>query len=66
MRILKRVNWPLDNVLEVFKGADGVGRVAKIKVAESELIRPIIKLYPLEISSDEPECLKNSLTVRLV
>lgn len=49
----KRINWPLALIIEVYKGKDGLTRVAKLKTAKGELIRPIQLLYPLELRTDE-------------
>ena len=49
----KRVNWPLGRIIEIFKGRDGNYRVAKVKVSTGVLIRPIQRLYQLEIRGDE-------------
>lgn len=46
---IKRTLWPLGRVLEVYPGKDGVTRVAKVRVAQGELVRPVQRLYPLEI-----------------
>ena len=43
-----RGNWPLVRVLEVFPGKDGHVRVARVKVGDSTLVRPISKLCPIE------------------
>ncbi|EZA54283.1 hypothetical protein X777_06158 [Ooceraea biroi] len=48
---LKRLEWPLARVIKIFPGKDGIVRVAKVKTATGELVRPIQRLYPLEISS---------------
>ncbi|KAJ8881996.1 hypothetical protein PR048_018484 [Dryococelus australis] len=48
---LKRVNWPLALVLEVYPGTDGTTRVAMLKTHEVERIRPFQCLYPLEVHS---------------
>lgn len=47
----KRLNWPLAVIQELYKGRDGQVRVGKVKTHSGELIRPVQKLYPLEISS---------------
>lgn len=51
--IKKRIDWPLGRVTELYPGKDGVVRVAKIKTASSEFIRPVQRLYPLEVSSED-------------
>ena len=47
--------WPLGRVLEVFCGPDNVGRVAKVKVNDGELIRPVQRLHPLEMDIEADE-----------
>ncbi|XP_071033041.1 uncharacterized protein [Parasteatoda tepidariorum] len=46
-----RMNWPLARVIELFPGKDNVQRVAKLRVASGEIIRPLQRIYPLELSS---------------
>ncbi|CAL1293989.1 unnamed protein product [Larinioides sclopetarius] len=49
----KRLNWPLGRVIELFRGKDNVERVARLRVANGEIIRPIQRIFPLEFSSPE-------------
>ena len=49
----KRIEWPMARVLELIPGKDGKCRVAKVKTTTGELIRPLQRLYPLEISCQE-------------
>lgn len=49
----KRVVWPLARIVALFPGKDGVSRVAKLRLQDGTLIRPIERLYPLEIDSRE-------------
>lgn len=55
----KRVDWPMERVIEVFPSKDGVIRSVKIRIAKngkiSEIERPIQRLYMLETSIDYPE-----------
>ncbi|GFW22780.1 integrase catalytic domain-containing protein [Trichonephila clavipes] len=44
----KRVDWPIDKIIEIYKGRDGVSRVARLKTQSGELIRPIQRLYRVE------------------
>lgn len=46
----KRPNWPLARIIKTYPGKDGVVRVAKVKTASGELVRPIQRLYPSETS----------------
>ncbi|GFU27164.1 dual 3',5'-cyclic-AMP and-GMP phosphodiesterase 11 [Nephila pilipes] len=50
---VKRLNWPLGRVIEMFQGKDNIERVAKLRVSNGEIIRPIQRIYPLELSSSE-------------
>lgn len=49
----KRINWPLAKIIEVYPGKDGAIRVAKIKTGHGVLVRPVQRLYPLELSPEE-------------
>ena len=46
-----RGNWPLRRVVEVYQGVDGRVHVAKLQVGEGTLVRPVVKLCPLECDS---------------
>ncbi|GBL73761.1 hypothetical protein AVEN_230737-1 [Araneus ventricosus] len=49
---LRRIDWPLCVILEVYPVKDGDGeRVARIKTSQGERIRPFQRLYPLEVSA---------------
>ncbi|XP_077978115.1 uncharacterized protein LOC144433645 [Glandiceps talaboti] len=50
----RRVNWNLALVLELRYGNDGLVRSAKIKTKGGQTNRPINKLYPLELTCDDP------------
>ncbi|GFT79932.1 DUF5641 domain-containing protein [Nephila pilipes] len=47
------LNWPLGRVIEMFQEKDNIERVAKLRVSNGEIIRPIQRIYPLELSSSE-------------
>ena len=47
----QRAQWPLARVLKTYPGKDGFVRSVKIQVGEKQLIRPIVKLCPLELDS---------------
>ncbi|UYV76702.1 hypothetical protein LAZ67_14001828, partial [Cordylochernes scorpioides] len=49
---LKRLHWPLARIIQLYLGKDGLGRVAKVKTSSSDKIRPIQKLYNLEITPE--------------
>ncbi|GFS54017.1 DUF5641 domain-containing protein [Trichonephila clavipes] len=48
---VRRIDWTLGVVLEVYPGKDGVPRVARIRTSHGERIRPCQRLYPLEVSA---------------
>ncbi|UYV65295.1 hypothetical protein LAZ67_3003849 [Cordylochernes scorpioides] len=47
----KRNFWPLAVIEEILFGRDGVNRLVKVKTAVGTFLRPIQKIYPLEIST---------------
>jgi hypothetical protein len=49
--------WPLARVLELIPETDGVVRLARLKMATGEFLRPVQRLYPLEVE-DDPEILR--------
>lgn len=40
----KRLDWPLARVIELIPGNDGVSRIARLKTATGELVRPLQRL----------------------
>ncbi|UYV73927.1 hypothetical protein LAZ67_11001490 [Cordylochernes scorpioides] len=49
---LKRLHWPLARIIQLYPGKDGLVRVAKVKTSSGDKIRPIQKLYNLEITPE--------------
>lgn len=49
----KRINWPLARVIEIFPGRDGVTRMVRLKLQQGELVRPVQKIFPLELHVSE-------------
>lgn len=47
---LQRGHWPLGRIVDVFPGKDKHVRVAKVKIGQNLLVRPITKLCPLEVN----------------
>ena len=50
-----RNRWKMGEVIELNTGPDSIPRVATVRTAQSQLIRPIVKLYPLELHQDLEE-----------
>ncbi|GFQ67791.1 integrase catalytic domain-containing protein [Trichonephila clavata] len=49
----KRLYWSLAKVLELLQGRDGNIRTLKLKCGNAEIIRPVQRLFPLEIQPEE-------------
>ncbi|GFV64352.1 uncharacterized protein TNCV_2502701 [Trichonephila clavipes] len=49
----KRLYWSLGKVIELIPGRDGKVRTLKLRCSNSEIIRPIKRVFPLEIQSAE-------------
>ncbi|GFU73708.1 uncharacterized protein TNCV_21931 [Trichonephila clavipes] len=47
----KRVNWPLGKVTKMYKGKDGKVHVMEVKTQFGSVMRPIQKLYLLEVTT---------------
>ena len=47
----KRLHWPMARIIELIPGRDGAVRVAKVKTQHGVWLRPLQRLYPLEVSS---------------
>ncbi|XP_059060728.1 uncharacterized protein LOC131853727 [Achroia grisella] len=45
----RRINWPLGIVEELYDGTDQFSRVAKVRTATGDRVRPVQRLFPLEI-----------------
>ncbi|GFT31552.1 integrase catalytic domain-containing protein [Trichonephila clavipes] len=54
----KRVYWPLGKVISLLPGRDGKVRTLKLKCKNYELIRPIQRVYPLEVPFINNELVK--------
>ncbi|GFT60919.1 uncharacterized protein NPIL_369381 [Nephila pilipes] len=45
----ERLHWLLGRVLELFPGKDGIIRLVKLRTEKGNVLRPIQRLYPLEL-----------------
>ncbi|XP_070515344.1 uncharacterized protein [Cardiocondyla obscurior] len=57
----KRINWVTARVKELIPGKDGNVRVVRLTTAKGELVRPIQKIYPLELKYDKSESVMNEI-----
>ncbi|GFX67811.1 integrase catalytic domain-containing protein [Trichonephila clavipes] len=49
----KRLQWPLARVIKLIPGKDGLVRTVKLKTQSCTLIRPIQRVFPLEVSVND-------------
>lgn len=59
----KRLYWNLGRVLELFPGKDGVVRLVKLKTLKGNVLRPVQRLYPLEIKNEHEPVISDHKTV---
>ena len=50
-----KLYWRLAVVEDLIEGNDGLVRAARIRMSNYKMTQPIVKLYPLEISSSDVE-----------
>ncbi|XP_063620742.1 uncharacterized protein LOC134793124 [Cydia splendana] len=55
-----RINWKVGKIVSLKEGADGLCRVATVRVGDTEYTRSIAHLYPLEIEDGEEQCKQTS------
>ncbi|GFX25300.1 putative RNA-directed DNA polymerase from transposon X-element [Trichonephila clavipes] len=51
--IKKRMHWPLAKVIRLISGKDGKIRTVELKTHTGTMLRPIQRVYPLEVQSTE-------------
>ncbi|GFW07910.1 integrase catalytic domain-containing protein [Trichonephila clavipes] len=51
--IKKRMHWPLAKVIRLIPGKDGKIRTVELKTRTGTMLRPIHRVYPLEVQSTE-------------
>ncbi|XP_035214816.1 uncharacterized protein LOC118188493 [Stegodyphus dumicola] len=49
----KRTDWPMGRVIETYPGKDNNIRVVKVKTSSGELLRPVQRVFPMEIDNKE-------------
>ena len=47
----QRAHWPMGCVIEVYPGKDGQIHSVKLQVRDKQLVKPVVKLCPLELDS---------------
>ncbi|XP_035221311.1 uncharacterized protein LOC118194204 [Stegodyphus dumicola] len=49
----KRTDWPMGRVIETYPGKDNNIRVVKVKTSNGELLRPVQRVFPMEVDNKE-------------
>ena len=49
----KRYDWPMGKIVELLPGRDGKIRLARVKVKGNQILRPVQRLYPLEVGQSK-------------
>jgi len=57
----RRIHWPMARIVELIPGRDGAVRVARVKTQHGTLLRPLQRLYPLEVSVAESDRIVDAL-----
>ncbi|XP_035206409.1 uncharacterized protein LOC118181389, partial [Stegodyphus dumicola] len=47
---VKKIEWALARVVELYRSKDGQVRIVKIKLKNREFLRPVLRLIPLEVT----------------
>nr|XP_042897210.1 uncharacterized protein LOC122269228 [Parasteatoda tepidariorum] len=56
----KRIHWPLAKVEKTYPGKDGRVRLVELKTQSGKLLRPIQRLFPLEVKANVFPSVNNS------
>ena len=56
----KRLDWPIARVEEMYPGQDQISRLVKVRTARGTQLRPIQRLYPLDLQKEQPDDLNAS------
>jgi len=57
----KRLHWPMAKIVELIPDRDGAIRVARVKTQHGTLLRPLQRLYLLELSSSDTDSILDTL-----
>ena len=49
---LPRLQWPLGTIIKLYPGKDGSVRSVELKTSKGDIVRPVQRLYDLEINSN--------------
>jgi len=57
----RRIHWPMARIVELIPGRNDIIRVARVKTQRGTLLRPLQRLYPLEVCSSNADNIVDSL-----
>ncbi|GFX16467.1 uncharacterized protein TNCV_601901 [Trichonephila clavipes] len=63
----KRLSWPIAKIIELIPGRDGEIRTVRLKTQHGTVIRPVQRIFPLEvqaISNSDKELKEESISVK--
>ncbi|GFT60819.1 DUF5641 domain-containing protein [Trichonephila clavipes] len=63
----KRLSWPIAKIIELIPGRDGEIRTVRLKTQHGRVIRPVQRIFPLEvqaIANSDKELKEESVSVK--
>ncbi|GFX43104.1 DUF5641 domain-containing protein [Trichonephila clavipes] len=63
----KRLSWPIAKIIELIPGRDGEIRTVRLKTQHGTVIRPVLRIFPLEvqaIANGDKELKEESISVK--
>ncbi|GFV16952.1 DUF5641 domain-containing protein [Trichonephila clavipes] len=63
----KRLSWPIAKIIELIPGRDGEIRTVRLKTQHGTVIRPVQRIFPLEvqaIANSDKELKEESISVK--
>ncbi|GFR03232.1 DUF5641 domain-containing protein [Trichonephila clavata] len=63
----KRLSWPIAKIIELIPGRDGDFRTVRLKTQHGTVIRPVQRIFPLEvqaIANNDKELKEESSSVK--
>ncbi|GFW97519.1 DUF5641 domain-containing protein [Trichonephila clavipes] len=62
----KRLSWPIAKIIELIPGRDGEIRTVRLKTQHGNVIRPVQRIFPLEVqalANSDKELKEESISV---
>jgi hypothetical protein len=61
---VRRSDWPIDRVVDVFPGQDEVVRMVKVRIFHGFLVQPVTKLVVIVLDKGTENCIGNAVPIR--